>query len=303
MSGESSLLFQRVSSFALQFSGLSMVTLLLIPFIAWRLYQARRWARYGEGVVLVGLLLCLIYTESRIAYLAFAVGFTIFVVMTVGLFRPANRFLLVALVALAIILVVGAGYLDFSEFARALRAATLEWRPGSWLTRFRVYQETLRLLPEHPVAGWGIPVQIPGMQSVYSAGTHSSYLGMLFQHGMIGLVLYLGLWISIWQRILKGLREGAIPLSSRLFWAMAAVSMLSFNIREAADTWWWDQLLTMTAWTMWGLILAVPKFFRGGGGVNASQQQGLFPTTASFQTEKTRSFSEGVSTNARRSHS
>lgn len=258
-SGEGSLLFQRVSSFALQFSGLSMVTLLLIPFIARRLYQAKEWARYGQSAVLIGLLLCLIYAKSRIAYLAFAVGFAIFVALTVRLFRPANRFLLVALVALAVILVVGAGYLAFSEIDRALRAAILEWRPGSWLVRFRIYQETLRLLVEHPIAGWGQPVQIPGMRSVYSAGTHSSYLGMLFQHGVIGLALYLGLWISIWQRILKGLRERTIPPSLRLFWTMATVSMLSFNIREAADTWWWDQLVTMTIWTMWGLIIVAPK--------------------------------------------
>jgi hypothetical protein len=40
---------------------------------------------------------------------------------------------------------------------------------------------------------------------------------------------------------------------------MAAVAMLSFNIHEAANTWWWDQLVTVTIWAMWGLILAAPR--------------------------------------------
>ena len=47
-SGKGGLLFQRVSSFALQFSGLSMVCLLLIPFTVWRLSKAKGWARYGS---------------------------------------------------------------------------------------------------------------------------------------------------------------------------------------------------------------------------------------------------------------
>ena len=261
ISARGSLLFQRVSSFALQFSGLSMVCLLLIPFTAWRLSKVKGVACYGQAIVLVGLLLCLVYAESRIAYLAFAVGLAVFVALKFGLFRSPNRSLLLALVALAVALVVGAAHLAFSEIAQALRTAILEWRPGSWLVRFRIYQETLRLLPEHLIAGWGIPVRIRGMLSVYSAGTHSSYLGMLFQHGVIGLALYLGLWLSIWRKIVKGLRARAIPRSFRLFWGMATASMLSFNIREVADTWWWDQLVTMTIWTIWGLILTAPRFF------------------------------------------
>jgi len=257
MSSEENLLFQRVSSLALQFSGLSLVTLLLIPFTTWRVYESRGWVRYGQGAVLVGLLVCLLYAESRIAYLAFAVGSAVFVDLTLGFFRPSNRFFLIALVALTIVLVVGAGYLAFSEITWALRTAILEWRPGSWLVRFRIYQETLRLLPEHPIAGWGLPVRIPGMRSVYSAGTHSSYLGMMFQHGVIGLVLYLGLWLSIWRRIIWRLRNRRPLPFSCMFWIMSTVAMLSFNIREVADTWWWDQLVTMTLWTMWGLILTV----------------------------------------------
>jgi len=255
MVGEDSLLFQRVSSFSLQFSGLSMVALLLIPFITWRLCQARGWARYRHSAVLVGLLLCLVYAQSRIAYLAFVTGVIVFTALKLDFLRPRNRFFLLALIALTITLAMGVGYLVFSEITQTLNTIFLELRPGSWLVRFRIYQETLRLLPEHPIAGWGVPVRIPGMRSVYSAGTHSSYLGMLFQHGVIGLVLYLGLWVSVWRGILKGLRERTISSSLRPFWIMATVSMLSFNIRETADIWWWDQLVTMTIWMMWGLTM------------------------------------------------
>lgn len=259
MRAESGPVSQRVSGLALQFSGLSMVALLLIPFIAWRLYQVRGWSRYARGAILLGLLLCLAYAQSRIAYLAFAVEIILFISLRYDFFRPRNRYLLLSLAALSLALVMVTGYLASSELADAARRAFVEWRPGSWLVRLRIYRETLRLLRKHPIAGWGLPVRIPEMRSTYSAGSHSSYLGMLFQHGAIGLGLYLGLWASIWQKILRGLRErkSFAPFSS--FWIMAAVSMLAFNIREAADTWWWDQLVTFTIWTQWGLIAVAPR--------------------------------------------
>jgi len=69
---ESSVLARRVSSFALNYSGLSMICLLLIPIIAWRFLTTRGVARWMSGFVVAVLALCLIFTGSRIAYFAFA---------------------------------------------------------------------------------------------------------------------------------------------------------------------------------------------------------------------------------------
>ena len=126
--------------------------------------------------------------------------------------------------------------------------------------RFNIYIVSLRLLPEHPIAGWGVPVRIPGAATTYSAGTHSSILGMLFTHGIIGLLLYLAIWFSVWQAVVKGLRERQRGRERRLFWIAMAVAFLSFNIREIADSWWWDQSLTFVIWLMWGLSLTASRF-------------------------------------------
>jgi O-antigen ligase len=155
-------------------------------------------------------------------------------------------------------LVVVVAVIGLDRIVQAVREFFLSWRPGSWWVRLRIYEATFEMLPEHPIAGWGVQQRLPGTRSSFSAGSHSSVLGMLFLHGIVGLVLYVGLWVSIWRETLRGLRARLATRELRGFWIAAAIALLCFNIRELADTWWWDQSITMTIWALWGLIIAAP---------------------------------------------
>jgi hypothetical protein len=244
----------RTSSFCLQFSGLSMLSLLLIPWTAWRALGSSRRPFVG-AVGLVGLVIGLLFAQSRIAYIALLFGIILYAMITLR--RHSDWSLQLALTGL-----LGAVGLTFiglfwTDLVRVVEILFIEGRPDSWVTRARVYRETLERLPTHWIAGWGTQLRIPGLSSVFSAGSHSSHLGMLFQHGIVGLALYLSFWLSLWRRIVREGRRSilqAIP-QGRAFWTMMAVSMFCFNVREVADTWWWDQTVTMTIWTLWGLIL------------------------------------------------
>ena len=254
----------RASGLALQASGLSMICMLLIPLIYWQFYRSKRIARIGWLILLVGLILTLIQTESRTGYLAFAFGLAIMAILRSGLLYRSNRIFFFSLVALSTIILIGGGYLVLEEIKGLLYSFFVQARTGSFSARLIIYQETIRLLPQHWIAGWGQPVRIPGLRSVFSAGTHNSYLGMLFQHGIVGLLLYLCIWISIWIVIIKGLRERQTSSVYRMFWIISAAAMISFNAHEAADSWWWDQSITMTLWTFWGLIITAPRIFSNG---------------------------------------
>lgn len=254
-----SLFPQRLSSLALKSSALSMISLLLIPFMLWRLRTMRGAAQLVGVVTVVGLFFSLLLSESRIAYLAFALGFGMWIVLSLDLVSSRNRPLFIALALLAAALIAATAYLLFSEINAAVQSLLMDWRPGSWLTRIRLYTETFRLLPEHPIAGWGTSVRIPGAQNVYAAGTHSSPLAMLFQHGIVGLFLYLGLWFSIWRQTLRGYHNRFHSFAGRSFWVMMVVAFFSLNVREIADVWWWDQNLTIVLWTLWGLVLTAVR--------------------------------------------
>jgi hypothetical protein len=270
---ESGLLAQRISSFSLTFSSLSMACLLLIPFVAWRFLTAKGWARMISGFVVAALTLCLIFAGSRIAYVAFAAQLGILLVLQLDLLRGQNKWLAAALSCIFVAIVIAVVYLAFSLIGDIIALVFMDVRPGSWLVRFHIYQETLRLLWEHPIAGWGVPVRIPNMATIYSAGTHSSYLGVIFKHGFVGLLLYTGLWLSIWHVAIRGLRQPAQTVGLRGFWIAAAAAFFALNIREAADSWWWDQLIVFAIWLIWGLVLTAPKVFANHNQFDKNNEQ------------------------------
>jgi len=246
----------RLISLTLAPTYLSLVSLLLIPFMAWQMTEAKGRARIALGLALAGLLVCLAGTESRVAYLAFGVGLAAFGVYASRSLNRRARTVLYAGAATLVVLAILGVVIGFGGLDDLWRAVAVEWRPGSISVRTRVYLETFRLLPEHPIAGWGVQARIPGIRSSFSAGSHSSILAMGFRHGAVGLVLYIGLWVSIWREILRGLKRSGASQGAQGFWVAVAIAMLGFNIRELADAWWWDQTLTMALWTLWGLFLA-----------------------------------------------
>ncbi len=203
----SGVLVARVSSFSLKFSGLSMISLLLIPFTVWRIEANRGWWRLISVVTLIGLFASLLYAESRVAYAAFLAGLALYVTLRSGLMRGHNKAFSIAAGVVAVAALLVFVYIAYSTVVEAVQLVVFDWRPGSWFVRFRIYEETLRLLPEHWLAGWGTSIRIPNAPSNYSAGTHSSYLGMLFQHGVVGLGLYLLIWLSVWRATWRGMQQ------------------------------------------------------------------------------------------------
>jgi len=222
-SGRLGLFPYRVSSFALTPADLATLSVILIPFMAWRTYLSEGWLRYGKLLTLMGLFLCFAFAEVRMAYIAIAAGFALFIALYLGLHRPQNRFLIAALVALNIIFLSIGGYILYQAMIQFFQTAFVELRPGSFAVRLYIYRQTFALLPEHFIAGWGTSVRIEEFRSVYSAGTHSGYLAMLFQHGVVGLLLYLGLWGSIWRVIVRKIR---IAKKSWTLWALILTAPL-----------------------------------------------------------------------------
>ncbi len=253
---------QRLIAFTLSFSSLSMVCLLLIPLMVWRFQTERGVMRLFCAGLAGGLLIALVFTESRIAYAALLAGFVLYLILRLHLLRARNRPLTLALGLLLVALALILGFVALGLITESLHTAFIDLRPGSWLARYRIYEYTLQLLPEHFIAGWGVPVRIPGMANEYSAGTHSSYLGMLFQHGIIGLIFYLGMWLSVWLIVWRGLRQRRGGRAAVLFWMATAMAFFAFNIREVADAWWWDQSLLFVIWLLWGLTLTAPRIFQ-----------------------------------------
>lgn len=251
-------LFQlRFSGLAINYSSMSMICLLLIPYVLYRLPQSRNLLMFLMRIgTILAIGIGLVVTDSRLAYLAAGLGFTfgIFVWLTFIKVRLwESRIIFMAfLLILASPVIYGLASNVFNMGSMIVQ----DYRPGSWLVRQKIYTETLNLLFIHPIAGWGTSVRIEGLTNNYSAGTHSAYLGVLFQHGIIGLLLYLIFLGNLWQVLLTKLHQSVHSWEDRNFWWMCAVAIFCINVRETGDVWWWDQSLSIVLWSIWGLAIA-----------------------------------------------
>lgn len=244
---------KRVTSFALSYSSLSMAFLLTMPILYFKfktetIIKSVFW--YGCFVFSV---IGLVFTESRVAIISGALGFVLFVCMRLwqakGAFSKLNK--VVVLTSLFFCLLVTV--LLSNEIASVLEDKFSNVRSSSAVTRARIYEETIKLIPEHLFFGWGTSVPINNTEKLYAAGTHSSILGMLFQHGVFGLAVYMVIWYVVWKDILLWKGKKALGKQEKLAKIVFITAMFCFNVRELADIWWWDFTLCLILWGLWGL--------------------------------------------------
>ena len=255
----------RVFGFTTNTGPLSTICVLLIPFTVWFFLKTKGLIKkISFGLLSVGLFTAFIFTDSRFGYISLLLGFAFFIVLRFLILEKKNIFFVTAILLLTLSLVIIIGYFTYNEITSGLTSVFIDYRVGSLAVRLEVYSATLELFTQHPIAGWGHTVKIAGLPSVYSAGSHSFYLGILFKHGVIGLLIYLLLIISVWKIIAKNVRFNIKNKSVQTLWIVLATALFSLNVREFTSDWFWDQSVAIVVLTFFGLIVAAPKIFSLG---------------------------------------
>ena len=181
------------------------VSLNLLGLLA--LHACRRGSVRGVKavVVLASLPIAILATMTRAVWLSFT-GTVLALI-----FLSKNRALRLACVGL--VLVAGLGLLvvlSSHESAGALSDRLAQRGPVDY--RQAVYAGGWDMFLQRPLAGWGfhqMPAELPRHVSGYSEKLlypHNTYLELLVEHGMVGLVLYFWLMWEMWR-----LGRGAIP--------------------------------------------------------------------------------------------
>ena len=181
------------------------VSLNLLGLLALHAYR-RGSVRGVEAVaVLASLPIAILATMTRAVWLSFT-GTVLALI-----FLSKNRALRLACVGL--VLVAGLGLLmvlSSHESAGALSDRLAERGPVDY--RQAVYAGGWDMFLQRPLAGWGfhqMPAELPRHVSGYSEKLlypHNTYLELLVEHGMVGLVLNFWLMWEMWR-----LGRGAIP--------------------------------------------------------------------------------------------
>jgi len=194
------LTYFRVYTFFLFPNQYAVFVAIVLPLAFWMLRRAAssRGRLFYLSVIAMGLV-NLVCTTGRVPVIAFLFG------GAYALLGPAvRRHLKLVMAAAALLLLVGAGVVLLSGAARdslSRAAEPLLYARGSGPVddRMAVYGPTVRGILARPLFGWGTERDVPG--AVYPAGSHSYYLGILYKHGIVGFLIWLGLAWTILREV------------------------------------------------------------------------------------------------------
>jgi N-acetylglucosaminyldiphosphoundecaprenol N-acetyl-beta-D-mannosaminyltransferase len=202
------------------------------------------------GLVAGGLLVWAFYSRYRRLFwrLAIVTLVLIGVAVVVDLVTPGGSFLLDR----------GFSTLTAVAFARD------RWvRGGSAAARFDTVLGTLRGWLERPVLGWGTAREVPEL--ALPAGTHSTYLGILYKHGAVGLAAFACLLALVWRhsRPIQALaRDGKLTWSQALLlggrWSLVAVLVDGLTSMPSVDT-----MAVTLIWLGLGVVIAGRRLLQG----------------------------------------
>jgi len=175
------------------------------------LHAYRRGSVRGAKVVLVlaSLPIAILATMTRAVWLTFAA--TVLVLIFLSKNRTIRR------ASVALLLVAGIGLvlvLSSTELGCVLTDRLEERGPVDY--RQAVYEGGWEMFLQRPLTGWGfnrMPAELPLHVSGYAEKTlypHNTYLELLVEQGIVGLVLYLWLMWELWR-----VGRGAVPTAEK----------------------------------------------------------------------------------------
>jgi probable O-glycosylation ligase (exosortase A-associated) len=140
-------------------------------------------------------------------------------------------------ISAAIILAVGLVLVSTMPSTWRDRMGTIETYEEdlSAMQRVDVWRMTWRLALDNPVLGGGMGIYTEDLNARYNPtpigglrNAHSIYFSVLGEHGFTGLLLFIGIWISVWRSCAQTRRETSA--SAELKWAYWLASMVQVSL-------------------------------------------------------------------------
>jgi putative inorganic carbon (HCO3(-)) transporter len=218
-------------------NGVSLNILGLLALHAYRRGSARG---VKIALLLASVPIAILATMTRAVWLSFGGS------VVALIFFSRNRKMRLAYVGLALMAAAGlVVILRSSEFGGVLNDRLEERGPVDF--REAVYAGSWQMFLERPLTGWGfhqMPTELPRFVSEYNQKMiypHNTYLELLAEHGVAGLLLYFWLMWEMWRlgrgAIPSGEKDGFLdrnfhrmwPILLAVYWVNAAMVVMSYQ--------------------------------------------------------------------------
>jgi O-antigen ligase len=207
------------------------------------------WRRIAYLILIYSCTYSLMYSFSRGAYFGFLVG-----LLFIGFIRSKKL-----LIPLVIFLLIWKSILPLSVVER-IEGTFLEEAEGTEVVsigethvstagRSHLWDKAVDIFSENPIVGKGFNTY----QRLTEWDTHSTYLKTLAEQGIIGFILYLGLYLFALRSGWRLYRNGDEDLSKALGFAFLCAVVGSIVVNIFGDRWTYLQSGGLY-WIFWALV-------------------------------------------------
>ena len=241
-------------STATTFSGLLMLASLMT--LGSFLYHKPKkyWLLVSFGIIFIGIL----YTQSRQAWVGELIG-----ILFLVFFWKKNYLLLIPLLLVGLLLYAPTSISNRMLSFTNLQDSSLQQRVSTWKVGWEIFKD-------HPLTGCGfkcvdfIHSQYPD-PSGYTAryrGLHNNILQLLVDTGIVGLGLWISIWVAYFIKIFKrrrSLAEETVQDSAMGILMGSSAVVLGFLVCGTFETNIYDSEVAMLLYFLMGLSLAQVK--------------------------------------------
>ena len=238
---------------------LALFLSIVIPLAIYRTFTLQGFKRIvGVAVVLI-LLVALGMTFARGPYISTALSIIVMI-----LFLPSHKLkigMLSGFAALAalIVLVIAVGKVDifsrfFNQDISTLNGRTLLWQ--AILNHFDPTQLLGNGLKASDVLLTNLRVGYNG--GVIATAAHDIFLGALYDHGIIGLILLVLVFIALFASLIRGMRKATGD--HRILFVTALATLVSVFVQSFQTNDIWIQAVAIYFWIVMALPFALYWF-------------------------------------------
>lgn len=224
---------------------------IIIPVAIAMLWGQRSWISRLLTIGLAGIMLvCLVYTYSRGAYIGLILAFALFAVLR------DRRFIVLGIIGLLLLPFI----LPPSVINRFTSIGNLSDTSSSY--RISVWLGSLKLVGDYWPSGIGLGLEpfkliYPkySLNAAYAHHSHNIYIQLLIEMGIVGFLAFLAMVAVYYKTLIAGFFKTRDKFIST-FMIAAASGMAGFLAQGMVENIWYNNRVLLTFWVMLALGMA-----------------------------------------------
>lgn len=218
---------------------------LIIPVAVAMLWGQKGWFSRLMTLGLAAIMLvCLVYTYSRGAYIGLMLAFAMFAVLR------DRRFVILGVIGLIMLPFV----LPPSVINRFTSIGNLSDTSSSY--RISVWLGSLKLAKDYWLSGIGLGLEpfkliYPkySLNAAYAHHSHNIYIQLLIETGITGFMMFLAMMVVYYKTLLAGFFRAKDSFTSTFMIAIAS-GMVGYLAQGMVENIWYNNRVLMTFWVM-----------------------------------------------------